>query len=104
MPGNPLVVAPSPEPCAFVIFGVTGDLTRRKLIPALYNLMLDGVLPERMAVVGVGREHVPHEAFLARLRQSTEEFSRRRPIEDTAWNRLATRFHYVDGNFDDLST
>jgi glucose-6-phosphate 1-dehydrogenase len=104
MPGNPLVVEPVPEPCAFVIFGVTGDLTRRKLIPALYNLMLDGVLPEPISIVGVGRETLTDEALRQRLRQSTEEFSRRRPIQDAAWNRLASRLHYVNGGFDQLST
>src|SRR5205809_689045 len=54
--GNPLVVETAADPCAFVIFGAGGDLTRRKLVPALYNLAAEGKLPDGVTVVGVSRE------------------------------------------------
>ena len=55
IPGRPLVQEAKPEPCAIVIFGITGDLAKRKLVPALYNLVVDGATPERFAIVGLTR-------------------------------------------------
>jgi len=71
--------AKRPDPCAVVIFGASGDLARRKLIPALYNLLADGLLPERLAVVGVARAGSQDE-FVASLKAATSEHSRR-PVE-----------------------
>ena len=56
------------EPCTLVIFGGSGDLARRRLIPALYNLMLDGLLPANFAVLGLGRKGMTDEEFRAKLR------------------------------------
>ena len=53
---------PSP-PCAIVIFGAAGDLTKRKLLPALYNLKASGLLPRQLAIVGVARKEKSHEQF-----------------------------------------
>ncbi|HHT27677.1 MAG TPA: glucose-6-phosphate dehydrogenase [Firmicutes bacterium] len=64
-------------PCVFVIFGATGDLARRKLFPALYNLYAEGILPSRFAVVGVGRRLADQEAFLADVWAAIERFSRK---------------------------
>ncbi|MEW6107462.1 MAG: hypothetical protein AB1563_14085, partial [Bacillota bacterium] len=64
-------------PCIFVIFGATGDLSRRKLFPALYSLFLDGLLPRRFAVVAVGRRALSRADFEALLRRSIREFSSR---------------------------
>ena len=70
--GLPEVVrAVGPPPCVFVVFGATGDLARRKLVPALYNLAHEGQLPERFEMVGVGRRDqalAPDLAFVAQLR------------------------------------
>jgi len=76
------------EPCALVLFGATGDLMRRKLVPALYNLLVDDLLPERFAIVAVARKEVDRNELLARLRDSAERYSRR-AIDDEAWARLA---------------
>ena len=56
------------EPCTVVIFGGSGDLARRRLIPAIYNLLLDGLLPEHYAVLGLGRKHMTDEEFRRSLR------------------------------------
>ena len=82
------------EPCIMVIFGATGDLTRRKLVPALLNLQLEGLLPEPFAVVGASRREVSNEAFRAALREGVAEFSRRQP-DDAQWAQLAERISYV---------
>ena len=82
------------EPCTMVIFGATGDLTRRKLVPALYNLQLDGRLPEPFDLVCVARREETHESCGEMLRAATEEHSRR-PIEPEAWQKLADRISYL---------
>ncbi|HYB13511.1 MAG TPA: glucose-6-phosphate dehydrogenase, partial [Myxococcota bacterium] len=73
---NPLTVGLSkallPEPCSLVIFGGAGDLSRRKLLPGLYNLMRDGVLPTNFAVVGFARTDLEDERFRALARESIE--------------------------------
>jgi len=76
------------EPCAFVLFGATGDLTRRKLVPALYNLLLDDLLPERFAIVAVARKEQDRGDLVKRLREGVERHSRRR-LDDEKWASLA---------------
>ena len=88
------------DPCTVVIFGATGDLTRRKLVPALYNLALDGLLPERFALVGAARSEHDGASWSAAVRGSAGEHSRR-PIDDDVWNRLAGRMDYCRLGFDD---
>jgi glucose-6-phosphate 1-dehydrogenase len=79
----------SPDPCVVVIFGAGGDLTRRKLIPALYNLYLDKWLPPKFAVIGIDRKALPDDEFRAEMRKSVDEFSRRGKTEDAVWNEFA---------------
>ena len=67
-----------------VIFGGAGDLAHRKLLPALYNLHLDGLLPPRIAIVGVGRKEMTDEAYRAFAKDGIAQFSRR-PIDEQAW-------------------
>ena len=69
---SPLVL-PAPEPCALVIYGATGDLTHRKLVPALYNLAHEGQLPQSFAVVGFARRPKTHDQFRAELRESSPQ-------------------------------
>ena len=68
--------AKKPHACVLVIFGASGDLTKRKLIPALYNLALEKRLPERFAVVGYARSDMTHEMFRDKMREAVKEFSR----------------------------
>ena len=82
------------DPCAMVIFGASGDLTCRKLAPALYNLALDGLLPDDFAVVGVARSRLSGEAFVESLAEGVRAHSRR-PLDNERWNGLAKRISYV---------
>jgi glucose-6-phosphate 1-dehydrogenase len=89
------------EPFILVIFGASGDLTQRKLIPALYGLLHDGLLPERFAVVGFARREKSDDAFREELRGAVNAFSRLRPIDDALWRRLAGRIFYHQGDYAD---
>ncbi len=88
-------------PCALVVFGGTGDLARRKLIPGLYSLCKDGLLPAGFAVVGIGRGAPDLESFRALHQESTSRFARARPLEDAAWGAFASRIEYVRGDLTD---
>jgi len=84
---------PAP-PCAMVIFGATGDLTKRKLIPALYNLITNGLLPEEFAVVGVGRSPLSDEEFRERMEKDLREFATVE-VDDEKLEWLGQRLSYV---------
>ena len=88
-PASPVRAA---DPCTVVIFGATGDLTRRKLVPALYNLLLDGLLPSSFAVVGVARS--AHDGIVDELKKGVESHSRR-PLEAGRWDGLMAGFSFV---------
>ncbi len=93
-----------PQPCQFVIFGAAGDLSWRKLLPALYNLNVDGVLPSNFAIVGfgLGSEGDADEWIRARAKDGIQRFSRQ-PLEDSHWNDFCRLLHYVEGSFNDSS-
>jgi len=82
------------EPCSIVIFGGTGDLARRKLIPALYNLHVDRLLPGSLAVLGVARKEVSEESYLARLKHGVESHSRRE-LDCESWSEIAAGLSFV---------
>src|SRR5438046_4608854 len=88
------------HPTALVIFGATGDLAHRKLLPALYNLAHDGALPERFELVGVSRRDRPDVDFRADARASIEKYSRRKP-DPAVLEGLLANARYVPGSFDD---
>jgi len=88
-------------PCAMVIFGATGDLTRRKLVPALYNLAHAGLLPERFAALGLARRPWSHDAFRDEMSRGVAEFSRLGPVDREVWRRFGPLLEYVEGSFDD---
>src|ERR671929_1530906 len=83
-----LTLRRTPEPCALVIFGASGDLTRRKLFPALYSLALRGMLPERFGVVGVARSEASDDEFRERMKRAVQEFGRD-DFKDETWEWLA---------------
>jgi glucose-6-phosphate 1-dehydrogenase len=103
---NPLTLgAPQallPQPCILVIFGAAGDLSWRKLLPAVYNLNVEGVLPSNLAVVGfgIGSEGDPDEWIRKRAQEGTRRFSRRQPT-DEHWADFARALYYVEGSFND---
>jgi len=84
----------APDPCCLIIFGASGDLTRRKLVPAVYNLLLDGLLPAEFAVVGTARRELTAEAFAGNLRQGVEDHSRQ-SMDQEGWEQVAARTSYV---------
>ena len=88
------------HPTALVIFGATGDLARRKLLPALYNLAHEGALPERLEVVGVSRGEMADEQFRAMAAEGIRRFSRR-PPDEAVLRALLEGVRYVAGTFDD---
>jgi glucose-6-phosphate 1-dehydrogenase len=101
---NPLLeglhVRRTPDPCALVIFGASGDLTRRKLFPALYSLALRRLLPEQFAVVGVARTEESDDEFRDRMKHAVQEFGRDEFKEDV-WEWLAEGMRYVSTDFAD---
>jgi glucose-6-phosphate 1-dehydrogenase len=91
-----------PHACVLTIFGASGDLTKRKLIPALYNLALEGRLPERFAVVGYARSDMSHEEFRKKMREAVSQFSRTGLKDETVWQQFASTLYYVRGTYDEL--
>ena len=77
-----------PEPCTVVIFGASGDLTKRKLVPALYSLAAERLLPPSFAIVGYARKPVTDEAFRADMREWCNTSARHRPVEEALWNEI----------------
>ncbi len=90
------------EPCVVIIFGASGDLTHRKLVPALYNLGVDGLLPSHFSMVGVARRDYTNEAFREELKKSVAEFSRRKPLNESIWSDFAENSYYLAAPFDNI--
>ena len=87
------------HPTTMVIFGGTGDLAHRKLLPAIYNLAHEGALPERFNLIGVSRSDIPHDDYRAMMRESIVKYSRRKP-DDQVLDKLLAQVRYVPGTFD----
>src|SRR6059036_412374 len=88
------------HPTTLVIFGASGDLAKRKLMPAIYNLAHEGALPERFNLIGCARSDWSDDEFRDQARDSIKKFSRREP-DDTVLDSLLSRARYVSGSFDD---
>jgi len=95
-----LAARPVPQPCSIVIFGATGDLTHRKLVPALYNLAADGELPPGVVIVGFARRDKSDDEFRRDLEETTRKFSRQ-PVRDEIWNAFAQTILYHRSEFGD---
>lgn len=91
----------TPEPGVMVIFGATGDLTKRKLFPALYNLALQHLLPTGFSVVGFSRQGLSDDDFRGRMREAINQFSRNHPIQPAVWDSFEQGIFYSPGDFDD---
>jgi glucose-6-phosphate 1-dehydrogenase len=90
------------HPTTMVIFGGTGDLAHRKLLPAIYNLAHEGALPERFNLIAVSRSDIPHDDYREMARESIVKYSRRKP-DDKVLEKLLEQVRYVPGTFDDES-
>jgi glucose-6-phosphate 1-dehydrogenase len=95
-----LVSRAAPAPCSIVIFGATGDLTHRKLIPALYNLAADGDLPPGLAVIGFARRDKKDDQFRQELYDAAKKYSRQ-AIDDELWKNFANSIFYHRSEFSD---
>jgi glucose-6-phosphate 1-dehydrogenase len=95
-----LTVRRRPDPCILVIFGASGDLTSRKLIPALYSLAYRRLLPEKFAIVGAARSDEGDDQFRERMKRAVQEYARD-PFRDEVWESLASGMHYVTLDFGD---
>ena len=84
----------TPDPCSIVIFGALGDLSHRKLLPGLYALAHNGLLPDSFAVLGVGRRELPDESFREQMRAAVEEHGRL-DFDEDVWRELAKGMRYV---------
>jgi glucose-6-phosphate 1-dehydrogenase len=91
------------DPCVMVIFGSTGDLTKRKLVPALYNLAADKLLSPSFAVIGIGRTQLSTEEFRHRIDVDMREFATS-PIEPQQWSRILSAIYYLCGDLQDPGT
>lgn len=100
-PGSILASAP----CIMLIFGATGDLTKRLLVPSLYNLACDGLLSDNFAVLGTGRTQLSSETFREHLSsedQGIRKFHTRNSFDEPTWDKLSNRLHYASSSMDDL--
>ncbi len=93
-----------PQPCTMIIFGASGDLTKRKLVPALYSLGRDRLLPSAFSVIGVARRDIGDEAFRQSMRESCDKFARRRPVEEALWKTFSDGLFYCNGTFESPDT
>jgi len=95
---------PVPSPTSIIIFGASGDLTQRKLVPALYTLAFEGRLPEQYAVIGVARSEFDDSAFQAHLQSGIDEHARLGRQTAEAWAKFATHVCYLQGDYDAPTT
>ena len=91
----------TPPPCAFVLYGATGDLTHRKIIPALYDLSLQNLLPKQFVILAFARRDKTDDDFRNDLQQAIKEFAPKLPAEGDAWDKFAQTIFYLKSSFDD---
>jgi glucose-6-phosphate 1-dehydrogenase len=95
--------APPAGPCTLVIFGASGDLTKRKLIPALYNLARQKLLPEAFSIIGIARNPFTTDSFRAQISSDVRELSSA-AFDSGLWDGIVSRLYYLSGEFDDPAT
>jgi glucose-6-phosphate 1-dehydrogenase len=89
------------DPCNVIFFGASGDLVKRMLMPAMYNLRLGDILPANYGIIGFSRSEYDTEQFRDEMHKSIDEFSRSGPAKEPLWSDFAKRLSYVAGSFDD---
>ena len=89
----------SVEPCTIVIFGASGDLTARKLIPALYHLFTEKLLPNPFQIIGYARREKTDEGWRAELYEALKKFSRSKQVPEATWNEFAKNIFYCQGDY-----
>src|SRR6266581_249246 len=86
------------EPCSIIIFGASGDLTSRKLIPAFYHLYLDKQMPADFRIIGFARREKTDASWRQELRQALDQFSRTKPVGDKVWEEFSQHIFYCQGD------
>lgn len=92
-----------PDPCAIVFFGASGDLFKRMLMPAIYELRKNDILPASFGLIGFARSQYTDDEFREYCKKSVEEFSRSGPIDESLWADLEPRISYITADFNDTS-
>ncbi len=95
---------PTAPPCVVVIFGATGDLSRRKLLPALYNLFQQRLVPSEFAILGTARHALSDEEFRAQMKDAVIEFASGEQLDETAWQNFSQRIFYETGDLNEAGT
>src|SRR5271166_4694116 len=90
------------DTCVMLIFGASGDLTKRLLVPALYNLACDGLLSPNFALLGTAMDDLTTDAFRERMSVEIKKFHTRKEFDPKVWQDLVARFHYIPGGFSDM--
>ncbi len=101
--GNISAERKSLEPCSIIIFGASGDLTARKLIPAFYHLCKDKQMPPTFRVIGFARRDKTDESWRNELREELNQFSRTQPVDDAVWKAFAKNLFYCRGDLTDAN-
>ena len=91
------------QPFVMLIFGASGDLTKRLLVPALYNLACDGLLPANFALLGTAMDPLTTDSFRARMSEDIKKFHTRKDFDQAVWDDLVGRFNYIQGGFADMA-
>jgi len=99
-PFEDTTISKMPDPCILVIFGATGDLTARRLIPALYNVAYEGLLPSHFACVGFARRDKSHEQFREEMLTAVSTHSRNKPVDNKVWLSFSEQLFYHRSEFD----
>jgi glucose-6-phosphate 1-dehydrogenase len=94
----------SAPPCTLVIFGASGDLTKRKLVPALFRLVQERLIPAEFAVIGVARQQMSDEEFREQMREAVSEYGEEEEINDEVWESFARGLFYRQGDFRDAAS
>src|SRR3954462_4716634 len=92
---------PKADSCLLIIFGASGDLTKRKLVPALYDLACAGCMAPGFEVLGVSRTELSSDEFRAAMQESAMKSRDTRAFTDTCWESFANRLHYMSGDIND---
>jgi glucose-6-phosphate 1-dehydrogenase len=102
-PNCPAMIASAPQklpPTAAVIFGATGDLTHRKIVPAFYHLAKNNLLPDDFAIIGFARRPKSDEEFRQDLGDALRKYSHTKPVDEEVWSKLASHIYYFQGELD----
>ncbi len=93
----------APEPCSIIIFGASGDLTARKLIPAFYHLCKEKQMPPAFRIIGFARREKTDESWRQELRAALDQFSRTKPVDEKVWKEFSQNLFYCQGDLTDAA-